>query len=36
MASGAIISGQILIEEEKVKAVTDFSLLGSQITVDGD
>ena len=36
MASGAIASGQILIEEEKVKAVTDSTLLGSQITVEGD
>ena len=36
MASGAIASGQILIEEEKVKAVTDSTLLGSKITADGD
>ena len=34
MASGPIISWQIA--EEKVEAVTDFILLGSKITVDGD
>ena len=34
MASGPIISWKI--EEEKVEAVTDFILLGSKITVDGD
>ena len=34
MASGPIISWQI--EGEKVEAVTDFTLLGSKITVDGD
>ena len=34
MASGPITSWQI--EGEKVEAVTDFLLLGSKITVDGD
>ena len=34
MASGPITSWQI--EEEKVEAVTDFTFLGSKITVDGD
>ena len=34
MASGPISSRQI--EGEKVKAVTDFIILGSKITVDGD
>ena len=34
MASGPIISWQI--EGEKVEAVTDFTFLGSKITVDGD
>ena len=34
MASGFITSWQI--EEEKVKTVTDFIFLGSQITTDGD
>ena len=34
MASGPITSGQI--EGEKVEAVTDFLILGSKITVDGD
>ena len=34
MASGRITSWQI--EEEKVQTVTDFILLGSKITVDGD
>ena len=34
MASGPIISWQI--DGEKVEAVTDFILLGSKITVDGD
>ena len=34
MAYGPIISGQI--EGEKVEAVTDFLILGSKITVDGD
>ena len=33
-ASGPITSWQI--EGEKVEAVTDFSVLGSKITVDGD
>ena len=34
MASGPITSRQI--EEEKVEAVTDFTFLGSKITVDGE
>ena len=34
MASGHITSWQI--EEEKVEAVTDFTFLGSKITVDGE
>ena len=34
MAYGPITSGQI--EGEKVKAITDFLILGSKITVDGD
>ena len=34
MASGHITSRQI--EEEKVEAVTDFTFLGSKITVDGE
>ena len=34
MASGFITSWQI--EEEKVKTVTDFIFLGSQITADSD
>ena len=34
MASGIITSWQI--EGEKVEAVTDFTFLGSKITVDGD
>ena len=34
MAPGSITSCQI--EEEKVKAVTDFIFLGSKITADGD
>ena len=34
MASGPISSQQI--DGEKVEAVTDFILLGSKITVDGD
>ena len=34
MAYGPITSGQI--EGEKVEAVTDFLILGSKITVDGD
>ena len=34
MASGPIISWQI--DGEKVEAVTDFILLDSKITVDGD
>ena len=34
MASGPISSRQI--EGEKVKAVTDFIILGSKITMDGD
>ena len=34
MTSSPITSWQI--EEEKVEAVTDFILLGSKITVDGD
>ena len=34
MASGPITSWQI--EEETVEAVTDFTFLGSKITVDGD
>ena len=34
MASGPIISWQI--KGEKVEAVTDFNLLGSKITADGD
>ena len=34
MASGPIISWQI--EGGKVEAVTDFSFLGSRITVDGE
>ena len=34
MASSPITSRQT--EGEKVEAVTDFILLGSQITVDGD
>ena len=34
MASGLIIAWQI--EGEKVEVVTDFLLLGSKITVDGD
>ena len=34
MASGPITSWSI--EGEKVEAVTDFILLGSNITVDGD
>ena len=34
MASGPISSWQI--EGEKVEAVTDFIILGSKITVDGD
>ena len=34
MASGPITSWQI--EGKKVEAVTDFILLGSKITVDGD
>ena len=34
MASGRITSWQI--EEEKVQTVTDFILLGSKITVNGD
>ena len=34
MASGPITSRQI--EGEKVEGVTDFLLLGSEVTVDGD
>ena len=34
MASGFITSWQI--DEEKVEAVTDFTFLGSKITVAGD
>ena len=34
MASGPITSWQI--EGEKVEVVTDFLLLGSEITADGD
>ena len=34
MASSLITSRQI--EEEKVETVTDFTFLGSKITVDGD
>ena len=34
MASGPITSQQI--EGEKVEGVTDFLLLGSEVTVDGD
>ena len=34
MTSGPITSWQI--EAEKMEAVTDFTLLGSKITVDGD
>ena len=34
MASGPITSWQI--EEETVEAVTDFTFLGSKITVDGE
>ena len=34
MASGPITSWQI--DGEKVKTVTDFTLLGSKITADGD
>ena len=34
MASGPIASQQI--EEEKVEAVTDFIILGSRVTADGD
>ena len=34
MTSGAIASWQI--EAEKMEAVTDFTFLGSKITVDGD
>ena len=34
MTSGPVISQQI--DGEKVEAVTDFILLGSKITVDGD
>ena len=34
MTSGPITSWQI--EAEKMEAVTDFTLLGSNITVDGD
>ena len=34
MTSGAIASWQI--EVEKMEAVTDFTFLGSKITVDGD
>ena len=34
MASGPITSWQI--EGEKVEAVTDFLILGSEITADGD
>ena len=34
MASGPITSWQI--DEETVEAVTDFILLGSKITADGD
>ena len=34
MASSFITSWQI--DEEKVEAVTDFTFLGSKITVDGD
>ena len=34
MASGPITSRQI--EEENMEAVTDFILLGSKITADGD
>ena len=34
MASGPIASWQI--DEEKVETVTDFTFLGSKITVDGD
>ena len=34
MASGSITAWQM--EEEKVEVVTDFLLLGSKITVDGD
>ena len=34
MASGSITSWQI--EEEKVEAVTDFLILGSKVTMDGD
>ena len=36
MASGPIASWQILIEGEKVEAVTDFIFGGSRITADGD
>ena len=34
MASGPITSWHV--EEEKVEAVTDFTFLGSKITVDGE
>ena len=36
MASNPILSRQIDGEVETVEAVTDFILLGSKITVDGD
>ena len=36
MASSSITSWQILIEGEKVQAVTEFIFLGSKITADGD
>ena len=35
MASSSITSWQILIEGEKVPAVTDFIFLGSKVTADG-
>ena len=35
MASSSITSWQILIEGEKVQAVTEFIFLGSKITADG-
>ena len=36
MASGPIISWQILTDGEKVEVVTDFVFLGSKTTADGD
>ena len=36
MASDPITQWQLLIEGEKVEAVTDFIFLGSKITANGD